>query len=72
MMISDEALAKEVDTTYGLKGSGDVWVSEDERVGSFLRDDARTGQGVHRYFWGASPRYSAAWEAFEKRRKDKQ
>jgi hypothetical protein len=69
MLISDESLAKEVDTQHGLKGTGDVWVAEDQRAESFLRDDGQNG--VHRYFWGATPRYANAWEQFEKRRKDK-
>ena len=71
MMISDSALADEIDKVHGLKGSGDVWVHEDPQTEPFLRDDGAQGRGVHKYFWGASPRYSSAWEAFEKRRKDK-
>lgn len=71
MMIGDEALANEVDQIQGLKGSGDVWVHEDQRAESFLRDEGREGAGVHRYFWGASPKYHNAWIEFEKRRKDK-
>ncbi len=72
MFIGDEALAREVDVIHGLKGSGDVWVHEDPQSQPFLRDDGAIGAGVHRYFWGASPRYASAWEEFEKRRKDKQ
>lgn len=71
MMIGDEGLANEIDKVHGLKGSGDVWVHEDPRSESFLRDDGREGRGIHRYFWGASPRYANAWDEFEKRRKDK-
>ena len=71
MMVSDEGLANEIDTQHGLKGTGDVWVAEDQRGESFLRDDGPQGVGVHRYFWGASPAFSNAWDAFEKRRKDK-
>ena len=69
--VTDEALAREIDTQHGLKGTGDVWVAEDDRTESFLRDDGGLGVGVHRYFWGASPRFSNAWDAFERRRKDK-
>lgn len=71
MMVGDEALAKEIDTQHGLKGTGDVWVAEDQRAESFLRDDGPVGVGVHRYFWGQSQRYANAWDEFEKRRKDK-
>jgi hypothetical protein len=71
MTICDESLANEVDSQHGLKNTGDVWVAEDQRGESFLRDDGPVGVGVHRYFWGASPRFANAWENFEKRRKDK-
>jgi hypothetical protein len=71
MMIGDESLAREVDTQHGLKASGDVWVAEDQRGESFLRDDGVQGHGVHRYFWGQSPRYARAWDNFEARRTDK-
>lgn len=71
MMIGDEALANEIDTEHGLKGKGDVWVAQDNRAESFLRDDGVEGRGVHRYFWGASPKYHNAWMEFEARRKDK-
>jgi hypothetical protein len=71
MMVSDPALANEIDKVHGLKGSGDVWVHEDPQAEPFLRDDGRIGMGIHKYFWGASPRYSIAWEEFEKRRKAK-
>lgn len=49
MMVGDESLAKEIDTQHGLKGTGDVWVAQDERAESFLRDG---GDGVHHYFFG--------------------
>jgi len=71
MFVGDAALANEIDTVHGLKGSGDVWVHEDPRSEPFLRDDGAIGAGVHRYFWGPSSRFSNAWEEFEKRRKDK-
>ena len=71
MFVGDAALANEIDKVHGLKGSGDVWVHEDPQSEPFLRDDGANGMGVHKYFWGASPRYSNAWEEFEKRRKDK-
>lgn len=68
MMVGDESLANEIDTQHGLKGTGDVWVAEDQRGESFLRDDGNDGRGIHRYFWGASPKFSNAWDEFEKRR----
>ncbi len=71
MFVGDKALADEIDSIHGLKGSGDVWVHEDPQSEPFLRDDGIVGKGVHRYFWGASSRFASAWEEFEKRRKDK-
>jgi hypothetical protein len=71
MMIGDESLAREVDVEHGLKGNGNVWVAEDQRGESFLRDDGVQGHGVHRYFWGNSHRFADAWERFEARRTDK-
>jgi hypothetical protein len=71
MFIGDKALADEIDTVHGLKGSGDVWVHEDPQSEPYLRDDGAIGKGTHKYFWGATSRFANAWEAFEKRRKDK-
>ncbi len=59
MTVGDEALANEIDTQYGLKGTGDVWVERDERVSSWLRDD----KGTHRYFFGSPNRlFREGWE----------
>jgi len=71
MMVGDESLAAEIDSQHGLKATGEVWVAEDQRGESFLRDDGREGYGVHRYFWGNSSHFANAWDNFEKRRKDK-
>lgn len=72
MFVGDAALANEIDKVHGLKGTGDVWVHEDPQAEPFLRDDGREGMGVHKYHWGVSAKYAAAWDAFEKRRKDKE
>jgi ABC-type tungstate transport system permease subunit len=72
MMVSDAALASEIDTEYGRRGKNDVWVAEDQRAESFLRDDGPVGVGVHRYFWGSSRRYAVAWDEFIERRKIKE
>ena len=64
----DDDIVSEVEKEYGLKGSGDVWTHEDPILNHTERYKA---DGIHSYIWGASPRYSKAWDAFEKRRSDK-
>ena len=74
LFVSSEAEAQEIDTTVGLKGSKDVWVHEDPMYEWHLHNDGSTnGQNIdtHHYTFGASRRYANAWEAFERRRKDK-
>ena len=75
-ILTDESVAREIDTEYGLQGKRDVYVYEDERLEWHDDHDKQTDgmnhdKGGHRYFFGANPGYSAAWEAFEKRRKKK-
>jgi hypothetical protein len=51
LYVSDPGLVDEIDNTYGVKGNGDVWTHEDERVESWDandRDDRKFG-GVHNY-----------------------
>lgn len=57
---TDAGEAKEIDKVLGAKGTGEVVVTpyEDKEQG-------------HTYTFGASPRFSSAWDEFEKRRKDK-
>lgn len=74
MFVSDASEAEEIDRTVGLKGSKEVWVHEDPMYEWHLHNDGSTsGQNIetHGYTFGASRRYADAWEAFERRRKDK-
>jgi hypothetical protein len=75
-IITDESVAREIDTEYGLGGKRDVFVYEDERLEWHDEHDKQTDgmnhdKGGHRYFFGPSQRFANAWDAFEKRRKDK-
>lgn len=58
----DQDMASEIDTEHGLKGKGDVFVVEDDRVGTYVRDDGKEGEGVHHYFWGSSKKYREEWD----------
>ena len=71
--VSSKSEADEIDQEYGTKGSGDVWVKEHGQAGhdATYHMDSGKYNTPHKYFWGASTQYSRAWEAFEKRRKDK-
>ena len=76
MNINDPAEAKEIEDRYGMKGSQDVYVVEDERYANAVNGEQWDVKGsqvstVHHYTFGTSPRYANAWDAFEKRRKDK-
>jgi hypothetical protein len=58
---SDPGEAAEIDKVLGAKGTGEVVViSQDQK------------EPGHKYIFGPSPSFSRAWEAFEKRRRDKQ
>lgn len=50
--IDDPAVAKEIDTQYGLKGTGDVWVAQDENLEWHEKHDGLTDgkmKGIHNY-----------------------
>jgi hypothetical protein len=50
--IVDESLATEIDTQHGLKGSGDVWVHQDENLEWHEHHDGNTDGrkvGIHHY-----------------------
>lgn len=50
--IDDPAEAAEINTTYGLKGSGDVWVEQDENLEWHDHHDGNTDgrmTGIHHY-----------------------
>lgn len=69
----DESVAGEIDNQHGLKGSGDVWVEQDERLEWHehhdKNTDGRNRTGIHHYTFGQSDKYSEAWEEFMARRK---
>jgi|SRR3990172_6130072 len=64
-MIVNDDVVDEIEKTQGLKGTGDVWTMEDQR---YTHDSHYKADGVHSYIFGATSRYAAAWEAFERRR----
>jgi len=50
--IDDPAVAKEIDTQYGMKGTGDVWVAQDENLEWHEKHDGLTDgkmKGIHNY-----------------------
>ena len=50
--VDDPAIANEINTTHGLKGSGDVWVEQDENLEWHERNDGMTdgrNSGIHNY-----------------------
>jgi hypothetical protein len=50
--VDDPALAHEIDTQHGMKGSGDVWVEQDENLEWHERHDGMTdgrSKGIHNY-----------------------
>ena len=50
--VDDPAIAREIDTQHGLKGSGDVWVEQDENLEWHENNDAGTdgrNVGIHHY-----------------------
>jgi hypothetical protein len=50
--VDDPAVAQEIDTQHGLKGSGDVWVEQDENLEWHERHDGMTdgrNAGIHHY-----------------------
>ena len=57
-IVEDEALAKEIDTQYGLKGTGDVWVERDE----MLENNIAYHDGVHNFHFGSTRSFREGWE----------
>jgi hypothetical protein len=70
--VSDPAEAREIEQKYGKKGTKDVNVVEDDRAAWHINADRSTdgNHATHHYTFGPTASYAAAWEAFEKRRKD--
>jgi hypothetical protein len=53
--IDDPAEAREIDAAYGLKGSGDVWVEQDENLEWHEHHDGNTDGrkvSIHHYTFG--------------------
>lgn len=74
LYVSDPSEAKEIDQTYGKKGTMDLYVHEDDQYERALNAetwDVKDGQvkTLHHYTFGSTSYYADAWEAFEKRRK---
>lgn len=50
--VDDPAVAREIDTQYGMKGSGDVWVAQDENLEWHEHHDGHTDGrkvSIHHY-----------------------
>ena len=62
-IIGDEGLARELESMYGVKGT--------QKLAITAYDDTETREPGHIYTFGPSRRYAQAWDAFEKRRRDK-
>ena len=60
-ILDDEGLARELDQTYGRKGT--------QKVAITAYDDTTTREPGHKYTFGPTARFAEAWDAFEKRRK---
>ena len=70
--VSDPTVAAEIDTQYGLKGTGDVWVEQDERLEWHEKHDALTdgkNTGIHHYTFGGMWT-DEAWERYQNKKKE--
>ena len=66
--VDDPAEAREIDSHYGLKGNGDVWVEQDENLEWHENNGGGTdgkNRGMHHYTFG--PMRSKGAEEFWKR-----
>jgi hypothetical protein len=72
--VDDPAIAREIDTQHGLKGSGDVWVEQDENLEWHEKHDAGTdgkNVGIHHYtFSGVDMRTRGGNERVRVKTKD--
>jgi len=76
--VDDPALAREINTHHGLRGSGDVWVEQDENLEWHAAQDGDTdgrnrSKGGHRYFFGynQSKAWTDFWDRYEKKKEKK-
>ncbi len=72
--VDDPAIAQEIDTQHGLKGSGDVWVAQDENLEWHEKHDGQTDGrkvGIHHYTFGAqtSRNVEEFWKRYERKKK---
>jgi hypothetical protein len=54
MYVDDPGVAKEIEDQIGLKGTGDVWVKEHDRMNWLASRDAERGDTIHHYTFGFS------------------
>jgi hypothetical protein len=63
--VTDPSVAREIDFEYGMKGSGDVWVAQDENLEWHDKHDAGTdgkNVGIHHYtFSGVDTDHFKVW-----------
>ena len=59
MYLNSSELAREADTQYGLKGSADVWVAQDERAEHHVNYHS---DGASRSFFGSTRAYTTGYE----------
>jgi hypothetical protein len=62
-VIEDEGLAREIDQVHGKKGT--------QNLAIVPYDDKTTREPGHKYTFGPSAKFACAWDAFQKRRKDR-
>jgi hypothetical protein len=58
-IVEDPGLASEIDTEYGIHGTGDVWVERDEMLENKSQYHP---DNVHKYFFGATRLFREGWE----------
>lgn len=59
MYLNSSDLAREVDTEHGLKGSGEVWVEQDERLENHVNYHS---DGASKSFFGPTRAFCEGWE----------
>jgi hypothetical protein len=62
-VVDDPQLSRDIDKMYGRRGN--------QTVAVVPHNDSSTRELGHTYTFGPSKTFADAWEAFEKRRKDK-
>jgi len=72
--VDDPAIAQEIDATYGRKGSGDVWVEQDENLEWHENNGGGTDgrhRGIHHYTFGPMTSQAADdfWKRYERKKK---